>query len=104
MFSPGGPDRGTRVLLEPVPAPPPSGDVLDLGCGYGPIALVMAARSAAAGAPGATGWAVHVNARALELCERHAATARLRHLRAVSAEEIPADAAVGAARVDPPLQ
>ncbi len=80
MFSPGRLDTGTRVLLEAVPAPPPAGDLLDLGCGYGPMALTMAVRSSAAGSaagqwPGATVWAVDVNARALELCERNAARA-----------------------------
>jgi len=104
MFSPGRLDTGTRVLLETVPAPPPSGDVLDLGCGYGPIALVMAARSAAAGAQGATVWAVDVNARALELCERNAATAGLRNVRAVRPEEIPADVTFGAIWSNPPIR
>ncbi|MFZ0077476.1 MAG: methyltransferase, partial [Trebonia sp.] len=60
VFSPGRLDPGTRLLLERAPAPPPAGDLLDLGCGYGPIACVLAARS-----PGATVWAVDVNERAL---------------------------------------
>ena len=65
MFSPGRLDPGTRLLLEPTPAPAASGDILDLGCGYGPIACTLAARS-----PGATVWAVDVNERALALCAR----------------------------------
>ena len=32
MFSPDRIDPGTRILLETVPAPPPTGDLLDLGC------------------------------------------------------------------------
>ena len=57
-------DPGTRLLLETAPAPPAArGDLLDLGTGYGPLALVLAAR-----APGARVWAVDVNQRALELC------------------------------------
>jgi len=44
VFSPGRLDPGTRLLLERAPAPPPDGDLLDLGCGYGPIACVLAAR------------------------------------------------------------
>ena len=78
VFSPGRLDPGTRLLLECAPAPPPSGDLLDLGCGYGPIACVLAARS-----PGATVWAVDVNERALGLCARNAETAGLGNVRCV---------------------
>jgi len=42
MFSPERLDPGTRLLLDETPAPPASGDLLDLGCGYGPIACVLA--------------------------------------------------------------
>ncbi|MCL2850521.1 MAG: methyltransferase, partial [Micrococcales bacterium] len=37
VFSGGRVDPGTRVLLDHVPDPPP-GDLLDLGCGWGPLA------------------------------------------------------------------
>ena len=67
MFSPSRLDPGTRLLLETAPAPPAAGHLLDLGCGYGPLALVLAARS-----PAARVWAVDVNTRALELCARNA--------------------------------
>lgn len=79
MFSPDRLDAGSRVLLETVPPPPASGDLLDLGTGYGPLALVMAARS-----PGATVWAVDVNERALELCARNAERAGLANVRCVT--------------------
>jgi 16S rRNA (guanine1207-N2)-methyltransferase len=80
VFSPGRLDPGTRLLLDSSPAPPSSGDLLDLGCGYGPIACVLAKRS-----PGATVWAVDVNERALELCARNAAAAGLSNVRCVLA-------------------
>jgi 16S rRNA (guanine1207-N2)-methyltransferase len=80
VFSPGRLDPGTRLLLEQAPPPPPAGDVLDLGCGYGPIACVLATRS-----PGATVWAVDVNERALGLCARNAAAAGLANVRCVPA-------------------
>src|SRR5262245_6169295 len=35
-------DPGTRYLLLEGPPLPPAGDVLDLGCGYGPIAATLA--------------------------------------------------------------
>jgi 16S rRNA (guanine1207-N2)-methyltransferase len=80
VFSPGRLDPGTRLLLDSSPAPPASGDLLDLGCGYGPIACVLAKRS-----PGATVWAVDVNERALDLCARNAAAAGLANVRCVLA-------------------
>ena len=41
-------DKGTAVLLREVPSPPPTGVFLDLGCGWGPLALTLALRSPAA--------------------------------------------------------
>jgi len=82
VFSPGRLDPGTRLLLDESPGPPPSGDLLDLGCGYGPIACVLAARS-----PGAGVWAVDVNVRALELCARNAAVAGLPNVRCVTPDD-----------------
>ncbi|MFI9591442.1 class I SAM-dependent methyltransferase [Nonomuraea sp. NPDC052265] len=86
VFSPDRVDVGTRALLESVPPPPQEGDLLDLGCGYGPIALTMASR-----APGATVWAVDVNRRGLELTERNAQAARLYKVRPVHVDEVPDD-------------
>jgi 16S rRNA (guanine1207-N2)-methyltransferase len=84
VFSPERVDLGTRVLLESVPPPPQEGDLLDLGCGYGPIALTMASR-----APGATVWAVDVNRRSVELTVRNAQAARLDKVRSVHIDEVP---------------
>lgn len=67
VFSPDKVDLGTRVLLESVPEPPRDGRLLDLGCGYGPIALTMAHR-----APDARVLGVDVNARAVGLARRNA--------------------------------
>jgi 16S rRNA (guanine1207-N2)-methyltransferase len=75
VFSPGRLDPGTRLLLDSAP-PPAAGNLLDLGCGYGPLALVLASR-----APGAAVWATDVNRRALELCARNAAAAGLGQVR-----------------------
>jgi 16S rRNA (guanine1207-N2)-methyltransferase len=82
VFSPGRLDPGTRLLLDEAPPPPHTGDVLDLGCGYGPIACVLAKR-----APGATVWAVDVNERALELCARNADAAGLPNVRCVTPDD-----------------
>jgi 16S rRNA (guanine1207-N2)-methyltransferase len=60
-------DRGTAVLLRASPIPQGSPRILDLGCGYGPIALAIAVHC-----PGAFVDAVDVNERALALCRENA--------------------------------
>jgi 16S rRNA (guanine1207-N2)-methyltransferase len=60
-------DRGTAVLLRTSPIPQGSPRILDLGCGYGPIALAIALHC-----PGAVIDAVDVNERALALCRENA--------------------------------
>jgi 16S rRNA (guanine1207-N2)-methyltransferase len=82
MFSPTRLDPGTRLLLDTAPPPPAEGELLDLGSGYGPLALVLAARS-----PGARVWAVDVNTRALELCAANAGRAGLANVRCVTPED-----------------
>lgn len=69
MFSSNRLDPGTAVLLQRAPRPPATGTLLDLGCGYGPIACVLAQR-----APEAEVWAVDSNARARELARDNADT------------------------------
>jgi 16S rRNA (guanine1207-N2)-methyltransferase len=78
VFSPRRLDAGTRLLLDVVPPPPTAGDLLDLGSGYGPLALVMAAKS-----PSARVWAVDVNTRALALTAANAQRAGLGNVRCV---------------------
>ncbi len=69
VFSPGRLDAGTRLLLAEAP-PIVDADrrMLDLGCGWGPIACVAALRS-----PAAEVLAVDVNERALSLTAKNAA-------------------------------
>jgi 16S rRNA G1207 methylase RsmC len=74
VFSADRLDLGTSVLLNKAPLPDPAtkGNLLDLGCGYGPIATVLATT-----APDATVYAVDVNNRALDLVRRNAAAQEL---------------------------
>jgi 16S rRNA (guanine1207-N2)-methyltransferase len=67
VFSGDRVDPGTRLLLQEAPPPPAGGNLLDLGCGYGPMAVTLARR-----APAATVWAVDVNERAVALCAENA--------------------------------
>ncbi len=76
VFSPKRLDPGTRLLLDIAPPPPATGNLLDLGSGYGPLALVLAARS-----PAAMIWAVDVNQRALALTSANADRAGLSNVR-----------------------
>jgi 16S rRNA G1207 methylase RsmC len=64
VFSAGRLDPGTSVLLRKaqLPGEATEATLLDLGCGYGPIAKVLATV-----APRAQVWAVDVNSRAREL-------------------------------------
>ena len=71
VFSPGRVDFGTQVLLREAPPPPAQGTFLDLGCGWGPVALSLGLLS-----PAATVYAVDVNERALELTRDNAARRR----------------------------
>src|SRR5216683_263650 len=62
-------DLGTLTLLKEAPAPPAAGDILDLGAGYGPIAIALARAS-----PDARIWAVDVNQPPLTKCLRASAS------------------------------
>jgi 16S rRNA (guanine1207-N2)-methyltransferase len=92
-------DAGTLVLLRAAPAPPRAGALLDLGCGYGPIAVTLARRS-----PGATVWAVDVNDRALELVEANAAGAGVTNVRAARPGDVPPELRFAAIYSNPPVR
>ena len=99
VFSGGHVDTGTAVLLDKAPPPPPGGDLLDLGCGYGPIALWLAASS-----PLARVWAVDVNPRALALCRENAELNGLANLRACLPDEMPPETRFAAIYSNPPIR
>jgi len=99
VFSRAQLDPGTSVLLDVIPPPPAGGDLLDVGCGYGPIALSMAVQ-----APAAAVWAVDVNERARELCAANAGAAGATNVRVCHPDDVPA--AVRFARIasNPPIR
>jgi 16S rRNA (guanine1207-N2)-methyltransferase len=99
VFSPEHIDTGTQVLLSNTPAPPPSGDFLDLGCGWGPISLHLALAS-----PHATVWAVDVNERALDLVRMNAARLGLTNINAVLPADVPADLRFRSIWSNPPIR
>jgi 16S rRNA G1207 methylase RsmC len=99
VFSPDHIDSGTAVLLANTPPPPPGGHLLDLGSGWGPIALSLAIPS-----PHATIWAVDVNERALDLVRRNAEALGLSNVNAVHPDDVPDDVTFRTIRSNPPIR
>ncbi|GGL05941.1 16S rRNA G1207 methylase RsmC [Curtobacterium luteum] len=99
VFSPDGVDRGTRVLLGSVPPPADSGALLDVGCGWGPIAITMALES-----PEAEVWGVDVNERVLGLARSNAATAGATNVTVALPDEVPADLRFRTIWSNPPIR
>ncbi|HEY6741470.1 MAG TPA: methyltransferase [Lapillicoccus sp.] len=99
VFSPDRVDTGTHVLLREVPTPPRQGTFLDLGCGWGPIALSLGLLS-----PEATVYAVDVNERALELTRTNAAAAGLDRVRVCRPDDVPADTRYDLVWSNPPIR
>ncbi len=99
VFSHGQLDTGTSLLLREAPAPPPTGQLLDLGCGAGPIALAMAKRS-----PGATVWAVDTNERARALTSANAERNGVANLRTAAPDDVADDLEFTAIWSNPPIR
>ncbi|RFA08929.1 16S rRNA methyltransferase [Subtercola boreus] len=99
VFSPNQVDAGTQVLLANTPAPPPGGNLLDIGCGWGPISLALALLS-----PHATVWAVDVNERALDLVRANAAKLGLDNVNAVLPDDVPDDLRFMTIWSNPPIR
>jgi 16S rRNA G1207 methylase RsmC len=99
VFGSRGVDLGTLVLLREAPTPPARGEILDLGSGYGPIAIALARQ-----APEARIWAIDVNERALELTKSNAAAAATPNVVASSPDEVPRDLQFDAIYSNPPVR
>jgi 16S rRNA (guanine1207-N2)-methyltransferase len=102
VFSADRLDPGTAVLLRKAapPAPDLGGELLDLGCGYGPIACVLATA-----APRAVVWAVDVNARARELAAANAAAIGVAdRVRVAAPDEVPAAVRFAQIWSNPPVR
>lgn len=101
VFSGQRVDAGTKVLLSEAPFPADlAGHALDLGCGYGPIAVTVARRI-----PGVTVWALEVNGRALALTAENASAAGVGpRVMPVTAGDVPDDIHFGAIYSNPPIR
>ena len=92
-------DPGTETLLRRGELVVPDGPVLDLGCGYGPIALTLARRN-----PAATIWAVDVNERARDLCLENVRATGLANVTVAAPDAVPADLRFAALWSNPPIR
>jgi 16S rRNA (guanine1207-N2)-methyltransferase len=92
-------DSGSKLLLLKAPPPPATGNLLDLGCGVGTLALPLARR-----APGATVWAIDVNSRARSLCEANVASNGIDNARAIAPDDVPVDVRFDCIWSNPPIR
>lgn len=97
VFSHDGLDRATAVLLAES-EPPTHGRLLDLGCGWGPIACAVAHA-----APDLEVWAVDVNQRALDLTTLNADALGVRVQPALP-DQVPADLVFDSIWSNPPIR
>lgn len=98
VFSRDRIDPGTKLLLLHGPPVAETGTIVDLGCGYGPIAVALAMR-----APRARVVAVDVNDRARSLCRANAEAAGV-SVEVLAPEEVPSDLTAEQIWSNPPIR
>jgi 16S rRNA G1207 methylase RsmC len=99
VFSPEHIDQGTQVLLGHLESANPTGNFLDIGCGWGPITLALALHS-----PKATIYAVDVNQRSLELTKMNVERLGIRNVVVCTPEQVPADVLFDEIWSNPPIR
>ena len=98
-FSPAQLDFGTEVLIEQMDLAPVSGNLLDLGCGWGPIALNLGKLR-----PNTKVWAVDVNTRSVELTQANAKNLGISNINAVLPDQVPVDLRFSGIWSNPPIR
>ena len=99
VFSPEHVDQGTQVLMNECAELPASGTFLDVGCGWGPLALAMALAS-----PEATVWAVDINERSRNLTAANAARLGLGNVVVAAPDDVPAELRFDVIWSNPPIR
>ena len=99
VFSPEHVDQGTQVLMNECAELPATGTFLDVGCGWGPLALAMALAS-----PEATVWAVDINERSRTLTAANAARLGLTNIVVAAPDDVPADVSFDVIWSNPPIR
>jgi 16S rRNA G1207 methylase RsmC len=92
-------DAGTRILLKESSFFPSEGTILDIGCGWGPISIAIAALRPATNVIG-----LDVNARSLELAASNASQLGLKNFKAVRADAIAQDLLFDGIWSNPPIR
>lgn len=98
-FSTSRLDPGTKVLLGLSADFPTSGDVLDIGCGWGPISLAIALSN-----PETKVFALDINERAVAQTNVNAKNLGLTNLAALTPENLNADQKFDAIWSNPPIR
>jgi 16S rRNA G1207 methylase RsmC len=98
-FSPTQLDFGTEVLIEQMDLAPVSGNLLDLGCGWGPIALNLGKLR-----PNTKVWAVDVNTRSVELTQANAKRLGIPNITALAPDQVPNDLRFSGIWSNPPIR
>lgn len=98
VFSPGDLDKGTAALLRTVPDPQGT-DLLDIGCGWGPITIALAQA-----APEARVTAVDVNQRSLQLTAENARSLGLTGVETALPQDVPEGRTFDTIWSNPPIR
>jgi 16S rRNA G1207 methylase RsmC len=99
IFSPEHIDQGTQVLLTHIEAANPTGTFLDIGCGWGPIALALALHS-----PKAKIYAIDVNERSLQLTKMNAEKLGISNIIVCKPENVPQEIMFDEIWSNPPIR
>ena len=101
VFSKSEVDFGSRVLIDAFEMPEVEGDVLDVGCGYGPIGLSIAKAN-----PNRFVHMMDVNTRALHLAEKNASMNGVQNVRIFESDGLSSVGDVKAAAIltNPPIR
>ncbi|MBB5174995.1 class I SAM-dependent methyltransferase [Texcoconibacillus texcoconensis] len=81
VFSKSGVDYGTKVLLDSFAFPATDGDILDVGCGWGPIGVTLASED-----QNRMVWMVDVNERAVQLAQGNAEKNNLQNVKVLKSD------------------
>jgi 16S rRNA (guanine1207-N2)-methyltransferase len=92
-------DLGTEILIRYGPRPPETGDLLDIGCGYGAITVALGLRS-----PAARVTSVDVNRRAIDMTRGNAARLGMTNVTVYEPDDVPADLRYDAIYSNPPIK
>ena len=98
-FSPEHLDVGTEVLLKQLENVKPAGNILDIGCGWGPIALAIGKIS-----PEAKVTAIDVNRKCLELTKQNAERMGLSNIEVLLPDDVPENQLFDEIWSNPPIR